>query len=240
MASQRTSRYDAAEIMRRFPPEPSELFRGFVAWAEDVGKSRRSVRETLAETPGRVLRRTVWDDLEERDRRLAVDVVECATAREAVVALLDRLEWNQLSALPEGPSDLGVAAFMHPEGVPPAVFFARANLCISVVSFARRPAAVLPVAHRIDRRLTAPTPAVGPRLQIEKAEAREGIGLTVRLPFPLAEDGYLRYETVGGSLEIRGDDIVVLPRALKEVRVRVFAIEPGREPAVGTLEIALD
>ena len=35
------------------------------------------------------------------------------------------LRWNQLRDLPEGPAGLGTASFMHPEGVSPAIFFAR-------------------------------------------------------------------------------------------------------------------
>jgi hypothetical protein len=245
MASRETKRYDVDEILRRVRLDESVLFREVVAWPADVEGSRRSSREILAETTGRVVRRTIWDAPTARDLRIAVDVVECDTAREAIVALVDRLEWNQLARVPEGPPGLGVASFMHPENVPPAVFFARANLCISVVSFASRPSAVVPVAERIDRRLSASQPLAGPalgtRLKLDaepRRRAGEPIALILSVPFPLVEDGYLRYAATGGPLEIRGGRVTLIQVAGAEARVDVAAIEPGREPTTGTLVIA--
>jgi hypothetical protein len=135
-------------------------------------------------------------------------------------------------------------SFMHPNDVPPAVFFARANLCISVASFASRPAAVVPVAERIDRRLSASQPPARPeavtRLKLDVEPGRragEPIALALTVPFPLVEDGYLRYSATGGSLEIRGDRVTLIQQAGAEARVDVAAIEPGREPTTGSLII---
>jgi hypothetical protein len=245
MASQDPRRTDAVEALRNVTLDEREIFRGVVPWPEDAGGWRRSSRETLPEPAERVVRRTVWDDPAGPDARLLVDVVECPSAREAVSALIDRLEWNELARLPQGPRDLGVASFVHPEGAPPAVFFARANLCVAVVSFARRPAPVLPVAGRLDRRLAAPppTPPAAPRLPLVAAPAgaeRREVVLSLGLPFPLAEDGYLRYVATGGTLEIRGGQVVVLPEAAaeaREVRVDVHVVEPGREPSSGSVVV---
>lgn len=239
MASHDLKRQAIVEFLRRAPLNGAELFRGVVPWAEDVGGWRRASRETLAETAGRVVRRTIWDDPQASDQRLVVDVIECVSAREAVTALADRLEWNELAQLPPGPAGLGVASFVHPDGVPPAVFFARANLCVSVVSFGRRATPALPTAERIDRRLTAPPPSAVSSLRLESARTRAGepVALSLGLPFTLADDGYLRYVAAGGALEIRDDDVVVIPSAPAETRVSVYAIEPGRSPAAGTVVV---
>ena len=226
------------QLLDDVSPDRSNLYRGVVAWADDVDGWRRSARETLDETPGRVLRRTVWDHPESPEQRLAVDVVECASGDDAIAALGDRLEWNELATLAVGPKGLGAAAFMHPKSAPPAVFFVRANLCISVVSFARRATPALPVAERIDQRLGAPPPSVDvSRLHLEREPAaHDATGVSLRLPFPLAEDGYLRYTADGGTIEIRDDHVVVIPSGPGAV-VRVFVIEPGRAPVAGTLSI---
>lgn len=234
----RRERPDAEAILRRIPRDEGDLFRGASAWAQDLSGWRRSVREELREAPDRRLRRTVWDDPRNGSARILVDVVECASAAAAVQALLDRLEWNQLAELPAGPEGLGLASFAHPEAAPPAVFFARANLCVNVASFARHAAAVVPVALAIDRRLLATPASGGPSIGVEMGGPRATGGpaeLRVTLPFRLGEEGHLRFRARGGTLEIRADQVVVVPAAGAEVQVEVFAEEPGRPAGTGRM-----
>jgi hypothetical protein len=168
-----------------------------------------------------------------------VDVVECPSSAEAVKALLERLEWNQLANVPAGPPGLGIASFAHPEGVPPAVFFARANLCVGVASFASRAVAVLPAATALDRRLLATPVAGGAVLRVEAERGDRGgpAVLRVVVPFRLGEEGHLRYRARGGTLEIRDDQVVVIPIAGAEVQVDIFAEEAGRAAGVGSVVI---
>lgn len=239
MANQRGRRPDAEEILRRIARDGGDLFRGVSAWAEDVPGWRRSVREDLEEAPGRKLRRSVWDDPTVESSRVVVDVVECPSAADAVKALLERLEWNQLAEVPPGPQGLGIASFAHPEGVPPAVFFARANLCLSVASFARRAVPVIALARALDRRLVAEPVGGGPPLQVraERGARGQATVLRVDVPFRLGEEGHLRYRARGGMLEIRDDQVVVIPVAGAEVQVDVFAEEAGRSAGVGKVVI---
>jgi hypothetical protein len=239
MANQRGRRPDEEEILRRIPRNEGDLFRGALAWAEDVPGWRRSVRENLREAPGRILRRTVWDDPKYESTRVVVDVVECPSAEEAVKALLERLEWNQLAEVPAGPQGLGIASFAHPESAPPAVFFARANLCVSVASFARRAVLVIPIATALDRRLVVEPAAGGSPLRVEAERGDRGgpVGLRVTVPFQLGEEGHLRYRARGGTLEIRDDQVVVIPVAGAEVQVDVFVEEAGRAAGAGRVVI---
>jgi hypothetical protein len=237
MANRQGKRPDVDELLRRIPQDGGDLFRGASAWAEDLPGWTRSVREVLQEAPARTLRRTVWDDPRSNEARIVIDVVECASAPEAMKGLLDRLEWNQLAELPEGPPGLGIASFAHPEGAPPAVFFVRANLCVSVASFARRAAAVLPAATVLDRRFGAQPVVGGPPLGLDAERGTRGevVRLRPALPFRLGEEGHLRYRVRGGTLEVRDDEVVVIPAPGAEVRVELFAEESGRMAAVGTL-----
>jgi hypothetical protein len=239
MTNQRGNRPDAEELVRRIPLEGGDLFRGASAWAADVPGWRLSVREEFQEAPGRLLRRTVWDDPTCETARILVDVLECRSAAEAVRSLLERLEWNQLVDVPAGPPGLGITSFAHPDGVPPAVFFARANLCVSVVSFSRRPVPVVAVAAAFERRLMAEPATGGPPLQVEVERGAVGgpAALRVTVPFRLGEEGYLRYRARGGTLEIRDDRVVVIPVPGGEVQVDVVAEEAGRAAGAGRVVI---
>jgi hypothetical protein len=165
-----------------------------------------------------------------------VDIVECGSAALAVRAVLDRLEWNQLLEVPRGPDHLGLASFVHPKDVPPAVFFARANLCVTVASFGPRPAAVLPVAEAVDRRLLREPDRQGPGLGVEVVRdptgAREPL-VRVFLRYTLGQEGHLRFRATGGTLEIRDDEVTFVRAAGGDTAVEVFAEEPGRPTASG-------
>jgi hypothetical protein len=186
------------------------------------------------------VRRSVWNDPKEPDARVVVDVVECASAALAVAALLERLDWNQLAEVPAGPPDLGLASFAHPEGVPPAVFFARANLCVTVASFARRSAAVIPVAQAVDRRLLREPDRQGPGLGVEAVRDPRGASppqVRVFLRYTMGEEGHLRFRATGGTLEIRNDEVAFLRAGGEEAAVEVFVEEAGRPTASGRVTI---
>jgi hypothetical protein len=91
----------------------------------------------------------VFEATERPAARVLIDVTECSSPLDALDALLERLAGNQLAVLPKGPSELGFAAYQHPDDAPPAVFFARSNLFIAVVSFGSIPSAVLPWADMV-------------------------------------------------------------------------------------------
>jgi hypothetical protein len=115
--------------------------------------------ETLRAADERPWLRVVFDALETPMMRVLIDVEECASPREAVEALLERLAGNQLARLDDGPPELGFAVFQHPAGAPPAIHLARDNLCITVASFGARPAAVTQWAERMTQSLARMVPS---------------------------------------------------------------------------------
>lgn len=201
------------------------LLAGFKAWAApDVPGFRPALRERL----GAKTTRAVWDDPERRGARIALRVIEHASAREALDGLAETLAANQLADVPRGPADLGVISFAHPEGVPPAVFFVRGNLTLLVTSFGNLPVDVLPYARNVDGALTA-----------RPQELREGgVDLTTpnlrRIevkPRWAGEDAYIKVLAPGaelawrdGGVEVSGDAGVV----------EVYVIEKGRETYFAT------
>jgi hypothetical protein len=142
------TRYDIQALRTRVPRGAPET-RGFDPAIIRADGWRSSMREALRDGAGRPHARVVFDLIEAPDARVLIDVIECSTPADALDALLEQLAGNQLASLPEGPSELGFAVFEHPPPAPPAVFFARGNLCIAVVSFGSRPTDVSSWARRL-------------------------------------------------------------------------------------------
>jgi hypothetical protein len=236
--------YDARALRLRINEDRTELFLGFTPWLQDAPGWSRSIKEKLASPPGKFIRRTVWDRDDNRNLRALIDIIECSSATDAVDALLEELAGNQLARLPEGPPQLGLASFVHPDGVPPAVFFARGNLCIRVISFARGAVDVISWAGRLNERLSL-EPHVERNLLVletdrKTARSDEEIAIFYTLPWTLSEEGYLKFLASGGILVLREGRLFLRPSKRGEARVRAFALEPGREPYAGVLNMSIE
>lgn len=201
------------------PREAGLLLIGFKAWSGPQPEGQAAVREHLGKTSSRA----VWD---QQRGRIALTATEHASTRDALEALADELEANQLADVPRGPDDLGEMSFVHPPPAPPAVFFVRGNLTLAVYSIGREPIDVISFARRVDAALLA-----------RPEGAREdGIDMTHEngrlraTPKWRGADGYLKVIAPGGAPRKEGDQIVVTecPDG-----VEVFYVEPGRETYSG-------
>ncbi len=209
----------AIEPVMARPRETGLLLVDFKAWSGPQPDGPATVREHL----GKASTRAVWD---QPRGRLALTATEHTSIRDALQALADELEANQLAEVPRGPEDLGEISFVHPPIAPPAVFFVRGNLTLAVYSFGRERVDVLPFARRLDADLRARPEA-----------ARDG-GLDVTLdnnilraqPKWRGPDGYLKVIAPGASLRKEGEGIAVEGDASA---AEVFYIEPGRETYMG-------
>jgi len=207
----------AIEPLIARPREAGLLLLGFKAWAAPAAPdSELSLREELAPNSTRA----VWDLRHGDTARVAVTATEHASVRHALKALASELEANQLAELPLGPPDIGEVSFVHPDNVPPAVFFVRGNLTLGVYSFGRERVDVVPFARRVDAELLA-----RPR------DAREG-GVDITFdngglrakPRWSGADGYVKVLAPGADLRKDGE---LIAGATGEAEV--FYVEPGRE-----------
>jgi hypothetical protein len=225
--------YDLDALRRRVPVAGAPFIVGFTPWTEDADGWTRSARERHDEAPDRPLFRTIWDNPSAREARVLIDVAEGSSEADAIESLIGRLESNQLARLPEGPPDLGTASFLLPDGVPPAVFLTRGNLCISVVSFGSRPVDVLPWARRIDRRIVERPDALeaGASIAFERRRARAGeaVGFEVSLNWTLGEDGYVKLFAAGGAVARRDGRLTLTPSRAGDVTLDVVVVERGRQ-----------
>jgi hypothetical protein len=143
------TRYDIESLRARVPKEIEREVRGFDPQVVQTDGWRVSMRESLRDGAGRPHTRVVFDANEAPDERLLVEVIECSSPADALDALLERLAGNQLTRLPEGPVELGFAVYEHPAEAPPAMFFARDNVCVIIASFGSRPTPVRDWAERV-------------------------------------------------------------------------------------------
>lgn len=238
--------YRIDEILQRIPEDSGEFFAGFLPWAEDVGEWKRSARETFAGRADRTLLRTIWDNPEDRESRVLIDVVECVSAADAVEALGDRLEANQLAEIPEGPRALGLGSFQHPKLAPPALFYVHGNLAITVTSFGRKPVDVSDVARRLDTKLgERPTSTetllrAYPLLQAEPyAKPGDEVLLRLNLPARRREDSYLKVFVTGGTIARREGKLVTHSKAAGQIEIEAFLVEPGPEAYAATSTIII-
>jgi hypothetical protein len=208
----------AIEPLIARPKTAGLLVIGFKAWAvPGAPESELGLREQLA--PGST--RAVWNLLRSRDARIAVTATEHASVRDALRALAQELEGNQLATLPRGPEEVGEISFVHPPEAPPAIFFVTGNLTIGVFSFGREPVDVLPAARSMDA-----------DLRKEPQASREG-GIDVFFverevhvkPKWEGPDGYLKVISPSSDLRKEGDTIT----GIAEQDAHVYYIEPGRE-----------
>jgi hypothetical protein len=242
MAAEQERQEIAAALRRRISDEHATFFIGFTIWPSDHRGWKQSLSERLS--AARPVRRCVLDSPQSRDARVLIDVIECASAEDAIEELLDELQDNQLASLPSGPPNLGIASFVHPSDVPPAVFFAHSNLCIRVISFARQAVDVIPWAEQVRERLEQ-EPFADRRtmpLESEGTTARRGEErpLYYTLPWALGEDGYLRFQVEGATLLRRGGRLFVKAVRPGTVQIKAYALEPRRETYYGTLALPVE
>lgn len=245
MAEEFIMRYDVKQFLDLIPKDEDELFIGFSAYQRDMEGWRQSMREDLLEEASRPLRRSVWAQLESSEGRVLIDVAECSSAKQAMESLVIRLEGNELAELDKGPDELGTVSFVHPQGLPPAVYFAHGNLCVSIVGIAQPPVDVLAVAQSLDSRLQdQPKTMNDTTIRMTAEQDRAKVGETVRvsfhLPWRLAEEGYLKFRVHGGSIGRANDSIIVTGSKPGTLRLEALAIEPGREPSGGMISLSIE
>jgi hypothetical protein len=219
------------------------LVRNFAPWAKDFSPWTQATYDLFAEAPQRRLLRTVWDDPKEKTARVLVDVREATSFAQAQQCLLEVLANNQLARLPEGPADLGDIAFVHPQGMPPAVFWVVGNLCLSMCSFGRKPTPVLDWAVRLQARIHDKPEGgkLGLVLASGKATARvdQPVTLRVVLPKTQSSEACIKFFAPGAELSLSDEEAAVRPHEKGKLIVEVYATEPGRKASKGRIVLTV-
>ena len=201
------------------PRDGGLLLVGFKAWSGPQPDGEPALREQLDATSTRA----VWD----LDRgRIALTVNEHRSVQDALSALADELEANQLAEVPRGPEELGEISFVHPSNAPPAAFFVRGNLTLGVYSFGREPVEVVPFARRVDAELLArPADARGGGVDVQRGER----GFRVKPKY--AGEGYVKVFAPHANVRKVGEEIVIDG---SDEGLDIYYVERGREPQRAT------
>jgi hypothetical protein len=220
----------------------SLLLGDFTPWREDCLNWNRESKSVFPEAASRRLLRTVWDDPNDVDARVLVDVREMTSSANARKCMLEVLANNEMMRLPEGPDDLGEVCFVHPEGAPPAVFWVTGNLCVSVASFGRKSIRVLDWGYKLHSRMVDKPLveklelALVPRATRMKVKEEQPLGFS--LPRVLSDEGYFKFFVTGAELLLKKGEVHVRASQQGEIVVQVFVVEPGRPAEAGRVEMS--
>ena len=236
-------KYGIDDLLSRIPADRGEFYSGFVPWPEDLDGWKVSTFETEPEANGRSQLRTIWDNTSDRDSRILIDVAVCSSAADAVEALATQLSYNQLDRLLNGPDDLGLVSFVHPDPAPPAIFFVRGNLSILVSSFGRKAVPIQEIARRQSVRLAErPRTELGLSLAADSSRGKPGqdIGLSFSAPFQPGANAYWKFFVTGGTAARQRGRLLLRAAAPGRLRVEAFLVESGRAPYFGELALLID
>ena len=231
------TQYKAEEILASIPFDRGELFIGYRPVVAS-GTWNEQFHQVFDRQPGRRLSRSVFEITGNTKGGIVVEVAECASVRDAVEDLMDVLDENELAALDPGPEFLQPAAFRHPQQAPDAVFFARANLRISIIAQSRNDKGVDEWLERIQRDLNLEPEEARDSLEILSSASRENtVLLNYRLPWKVGSEGWFKFVSEGTSIE-RGTkpDELVIGKTGSGITVRGWVLEPGRESYKGKFE----
>ncbi len=226
------------------PEEITIVLTNFVPWPEDCLGWNRTSLEFFTEAETRQLRRTIWDDPQNSDSRVLIDVYETPSFSQAQEYLIELLANNQLERLPDGPKDLGRISFIHPEGVAPAAFWIRGNLCLSIHSFGRKMVDAIEWSHRLDSRILDKPEVdrftVTLSSEEERVNVEQEVEISFSFPWQIGEDGYCKFFATGGDLYFKGKQLYFRANNLGEAVIEALALEAGRESYGGVLRLKVE
>jgi hypothetical protein len=235
------TQYKANEILASIPSDSGELFIGYRPTAEP-DKWREKFHQTLERRPGRHLSRSVFEIAGSTEGSVVVEVAECASARDAVEDLMETLAENQAAVLEPGPKSLQPAAFRHPEQAPAVLFFARANLRISIMSQSKSSDSVDEWLGLIQQDLDLAPSDARDSLEIRSVDTQDdAVRLNYMLPWKVGSKGWVKFVSKGAPIE-RGEKPgeLVLGPYKAEVAVQGWVLERGRESYMGEFKSTAD
>ena len=235
------TQYKADNILASIPADSGELFIGYRPAAEP-DKWREHFHQALERQPNRRISRSVFEIAGSAKGSVVVEVAECASAQDAVEDLMETLAENQAAVLDPGPEILQPAAFRHPEKAPDGIFFARANLRISIMSQSTAPDNVDEWLDRILQDLDLAPDDARSSLDIRSGDSQDDAArLQYRLPWKVGPQGWFKFVSRGAPIE-RGKttgELIIGPSS-KDVTVRGWVLERGRESYMGEFKRAAD
>jgi hypothetical protein len=231
---------DLKKMKSSLPYDYSEFFMDFMPWQDDMKPWRTLHKENLEESKNFPVIRTKWGIPNILNEKVLIDITECLSESEAIATLIDVLRWNQLTHLVEHNLDKDQIAFCHPDDVPPAIFYAHANLVVSIASFGKEPVKVIHIANNINKRLND-SPSLKQKdislkvtLKVKEVKEKE-FNLEYSLPYVCGEEGYLKFIVKGGILSKRNGKLFIKVIKKGKMKIEAYQLESVRKPYYGQL-----
>src|SRR5262245_26805926 len=221
-----------------------ELFTGYAPAFRSATGWRHTFRQHRPGPHGGVIRRVVFDNTEDPNRRLLIDVAEFPTAqlaRDYVRAAKDGANF----AIAEGPARFGASSLAFPYKQPRSLYFCRANLMLWICSCSRENVLVEPWADQMLQDL-AQEPTTESRNDLvltaerDQLDARGATRIRVSLRWDRGEWAWRKFKATGGTLSraSEGDDVIFWPTAREPKQaVTGWTFEPGRETYHGRMSL---
>lgn len=225
------------------PSDRSILLENFSLWPEALSDWMLTSLHVIIQSPISYLIRAVADHKSDKDSRLLIDVYVNPDLCNAYEDLLQLLAGDQLGLVPRGPDDLGNISFIHPEGLSPATYFVRGNICIAIINFGRKIIATIDLAYGIDRFISS-KPAASRLVEAQVLTFTQSgpddlFKITHTLP-PLSKAGYYKFFSTGGELLFKGEELYFRAQQAGEAVIEAFALEPGQEAYAERLVLTVE
>ncbi len=187
-----------------------------------------------------LVRRTIWDNPDNPEQRALIDICETPSNQDTSSALDGVLMANNVT-MQDGPADIGDISKVNPDGERNAIYFTRANLCITVICYAREDFEIMNWARVLDDNILNFPDSDFEGLQLSAADDTVSIGQPVEISFSLqwnlGESGYYKFFATNGNLSLNNSMLIFEPTNAGQATIAGFAIEPGKPTFTGRVNL---
>jgi len=182
--------------------------------------------------------RTVWDNPQVSEQRTLIDICETPSAGDASTSL-DGLLVGCNVGMQDGPNGLGDDSRINPDGERNAVYFNRANICVTLICYGREDFDLINWANNIDDNIISVPQSNAEDLVLTPSSDSVSLGnsteIDYSLEWSLGEFGFYKFFTTNGELSINDNKLTYQPSERGEAIIDGFAIEEGKPTYSGRL-----
>lgn len=197
-------------------------------------------RYTFDEEGFYTVRRTVWDNPENDEQRTLIDVCETPSNQDTSSALDGVLMTNNVT-IQDGSTDIGDISKVNPSGERNAIYFTRANLCITVVCYGREDFEIMDWARNIDEDILKIPDSNFDELHLIPSDDTVSVGSSVEIEYSLqwnlGDSGYYKFFATNGNLSLNNNKLIFEPTNSGQAKISGFAIESGKPTFSGQLNL---
>lgn len=143
----------------------------------------------------------------------------------------------------DGPSDLGDKSKINSDGERNAIYFTRANLCITIICYGREDFEIMDLARAVDENIVNFPESDFESLILSAPDDSISLGQEVEISYSLewniSESGYYKFFATNGNLSINNNSITFRPSITGQATITGFAIEPGKPTFSGRLNLTV-